>query len=44
MCNYGPEEKEPYVHEDYGSMLAEMDENKTNEEEQKKYDEKKRVW
>jgi hypothetical protein len=44
MCNFGSEEKEKYVHEDWGNIQAGMDEKKTNEEEQKKYDDKKRVW
>ena len=44
MCDFGLEEKEPYVHEDWGNIQAEMDENKTNEEATREYDEKHRVW
>jgi len=44
MCDYGQEDKEPYVHEDYGNIMAEISENKTNEQAQCEYDEKKRVW
>ena len=44
MCDFGLEDKEPYVHEDWGRIQAQMDENKTNEEEQKKYDEARRAW
>ena len=31
-------------HEDWGNIQAEMDENKTNEEAQREYDEKHRCW
>lgn len=45
MCGeFTNDDKEEYVHEDYGHIMAQIDENKTNEEEQEKYDEKHRVW
>ena len=43
MCG-GNEGRETYVNEDWENIQAEMDERKTNEEEQKKYDDKHRVW
>lgn len=43
MCGDN-EGRERYVNEDWGNIQAEMDERKTNEEEQKKYDDKKRIW
>lgn len=46
MCGdmFTNRERRNEPHEDYGNILAEQDENKTNEQTQKEYDEKKRVW
>lgn len=38
------EDKEEEYHEDYGAILAYQDENRTNEEVQREYDEARRVW
>lgn len=45
MCGeFTNDDQEEYVHEDYGNIMAQHDENKTNDEEQEKYDEARRVW
>ncbi len=46
MCGdmFTNKERKKELPEGYGEMLAIQDENKTNEEEQQKYDDKKRVW
>ena len=44
MCEERGQDKEREYHEDYGNILAQLDENKTNEQSQKEYDEKTRVW
>lgn len=45
MCGeFTNDDQEEYVHEDYGAMLAQQDENKTDKEEQEKSYEAGRVW
>ena len=46
MCEdmFTNKDRKKELPEGYGESLARQDENRTNEEEQRKYDEKKRVW
>lgn len=46
MCGdmFTNKDRKKELPEGYGESLARQDENRTNEEEQRKYDEKKRVW
>ncbi len=44
MCGeFTNDDREEYVHEDCGAIMAQINENKTNEEEQEKYDEARKV-
>ncbi len=45
MCGeFTNDDQEEYVHEDYGEIMARRDECKTNEESDKEYAERHRVW
>jgi len=45
MCGgFDNDDKEKELPEGYGEALSQQDENKTNEGEQEKYDEARRVW
>jgi hypothetical protein len=45
MCgDFTNDDQEEYVHEDYGNIMAALDEKEISKEEQEKYDEARRVW